>query len=308
MPAWLTDPHGYAELVVMLREVLDGDSYQTVGRRHGLARSVVERRIKALVEHLIHSVGIQGLTLDSAAFVRRLREHRPALECALARTVAVECGEVSPVLNRQMLQQAIDQLRARSGHSAHDLALFYLLFTTGMRPLELARLTVSDCVNANGQLRTRSEVRAEVSHNAHVRPLYLTSPRLIAALTDYLRERVRRGHGLGEGDRYLGLAPDSPLFLNPYGQAYALQCSEVDGIAHHRCRGMQDALRKLFRLAGLPALSSRDARRTVTALLYECGADEAQVGVLLGIRDNSAVRALLPRPRPTLSDLTQRLL
>lgn len=308
MPAWLTDPHGYAESVAMLREVLDGDSYQTVGRRRGLARSVVERRIKALAEHLIHSVGIQGLTLDSVAFVRRLREHRPAIEYALAHTVAAACREDKPVLTRQVLLQAVDQLRTRSGHGAHDVALFYLLFTTGMRPLELARLTVGDCVNPKGQLRTRSEVRAEVSHNAHLRPLYLTSPGLIAALTDYLHERGRRGHGLGEGDRYLGLAPDSPLFLNPYGQAYVLQRSEVDGIAHHRCRGMQDALRKMFRLAGLPALSSRDARRIVTALLYECGADEAQVGALLGIRDNRVVRALLPRPRPTLSDLTQRLL
>lgn len=43
------------------------------------------------------------------------------------------------------------------------------------------------------------------------------------------------------------------------------------------------------------------------ALLYARGADEAQVGLLLGIRDNSAVRALLPRPRPPLAELTQDL-
>lgn len=71
---------------------------------------------------------------------------------------------------------------------------------------------------------------------------------------------------------------------------------------------MQEALRQLFRYAGLPALSSRDARRTVAGLLYRGGADESQVGLLLGIRDNSAVRALLLRPRPSLAGLIRRLL
>lgn len=47
---------------------------------------------------------------------------------------------------------------------------------------------------------------------------------------------------------------------------------------------------------------------TVGALLYEGGADESQVGLLLGIRDNSAVRAMLRRPRPRITDLTQNLL
>lgn len=138
--------------------------------------------------------------------------------------------------------------------------------------------------------------------------MYLTSPGLIGALMDYLQERRRRGHGLGEVDDYLGLHPDSPLFLNPYGMAYMLRRTQVSGLVRHRCRGMQEALRQLFRHAGLPALSSRDARRTVAGLLYDQGADESQVGLLLGIRDNSAVRALLIRPRPSLVELTQCLL
>lgn len=38
------------------------------------------------------------------------------------------------------------------------------------------------------------------------------------------------------------------------------------------------------------------------------GADESQVGQVLGIRDNSAVRALLFRPRPSLAGLIRCLL
>ena len=308
MSVVLNDPRVFAETVAILRAVLDGESYEVVGWRYGVGRSAVERRIKVLVEHLIHTVGIAGLSLDCVAFVRRLRMHRDEIEQALEQTLRLGVTVETPVLNRERLQQAADRLGASSAHVAHDLALFYLLFTTGMRPLELARLTVRDCVTAAGQICSVSELRAEVSHNGKVRPFYLNSPRLIRALVEYVQERCRRRHGLGENSDYLGLCPDSPLFLNSYGVAYVLRRTELNGRVRHRCRGMQEALRQVFRHAGLPALSSRDARRTVAGLLYDQGADESQVGLLLGIRDNSAVRALLFRPRPSLADLMQRLL
>lgn len=308
MPVVLNDPRVFAETVAMLRAVLDGESYESVGLRYGVGRSAVERRIKVLVEYLIYTVGVEGLSLDSVAFVRRLRMHRDEIEQALEHALRLGVTEEPPLLNRERLQQAADRLGASSAHVAHDLALFYLLFTTGMRPLELARLTVRDCVTAAGQICSVSELRAEASHNGKVRPLYLSSPRLIKALMEYAQERCRRRHGLGKSADYLGLCPDSPLFLNPYGVAYVLRRTEANGRVRHRCRGIQEALRQLFRHAGLPTLSSRDARRTVAGLLYDQGADESQVGLLLGIRDNSAVRALLFRPRPSLADLIQRLL
>lgn len=308
MREFLSDTQGYSDAVAMLRAVLDGETYQNVGRRYGVTRSTVERRIKGLAEHLLLSVGIEGLSLSSTAFIRRLRQYPEAVEQALAQGAPCGNGAQSVPLSREVLQSAIEHLRAESTRVAHDLALFYVLFTTGMRPLELARLTVRDCLNEAGHLQSISELRAETTLNGHARPLYLTNPRLVHALEDYLQERQRRGHGLGEVSRYGGLCPDSPLFLNPYGQAYSLICRDVQGVCHHRCRGMQTALRKMFRYAGLSGLTVQDARITLSALLYEGGADESQLGLLLGIRDNSAVRAMLRRPRPRLTDLTQNLL
>ena len=304
----LNDPQRYAESVTLLRSVLEGDSYQAVGQRHDLTRSAVERRIKALAEHLVHNVGVDGLSLVGVAFARRLRLHRAAVEKALEQVPYVARSSLVSPLSREALQQAAQQVRVHSPHVAHDLALFYVLFTTGMRPLELARLTVRDCVSETGKILRTSELRAEVTNHGKPRPLCLNSAQLTAALEAYLHERQRRGHGVGDTSCYGGLCPNSPLFLNPYGRPYVLQVNHAQGVVRHRCRGMQAALRKLFRHAGLPALSSQDARVTASALLYDAGADESQVGLLLGIRDNSAVRALLRRPRPGLAELTQNLL
>ena len=296
-----------AESVQMLRAVLDGESYHTVGSRHGVTRSTVERRVKHLAEHLLHTVGIDGVSLGAVGFVRRLRLHREAVAAALRRAAPTQASSAVAPLCRHGLQQATDRLLACAAHRAHDLALFHLLFSTGMRPLELARLTVGDCVSPTGAILRVGELRADITQNGQPRPLLLNSPRVVEALSAYLAERLRRGHGLGADACYGGLCPDSPLFLNPAGQSYRLQVDTRAGKPRHRCRGMQEALRKVFRDAGLPLLSSRDARLTVIALLYARGADEAQVGLLLGIRDNSAVRALLPRPRPPLAELTQDL-
>lgn len=210
MREFLSDPQGYIDTVAMLRAVLDGETYQSVGRRYGVSRSTVERRIKGLVEHLLLSVGIEGLSLSSTAFIRRLRQFPEAVEQALAKGVLCGGSAQSVPLGCETLQFAIEHLRAESTRVAHDLALFYVLFTTGMRPLELTRLTVRDCLNEAGQVHSISELPARITLNGQA----------------------------------------SPLFLNPYGQAYSLICCEVQGVRHHRCRGMQ---RHCARCFGTPA-------------------------------------------------------
>jgi hypothetical protein len=57
-------------------------------------------------------------------------------------------------------------------------------------------------------------------------------------------------------------------------------------------------------LEGTTAMS---VRRTFVARLYERGADEDQVGMVLGIGELRAVREQFPRTRPTMARLVQEL-
>ena len=49
-------------------------------------------------------------------------------------------------------------------------------------------------------------------------------------------------------------------------------------------------------------------RHTVVARLYDRGADDEQVGMVLGISDRSAVRELFPRSRATMASLVDELI
>jgi len=283
-----------AESVEMLKAVIDGDTYATVAVRFGVTRTAVERRIKAIAKELNRSVGIEGLNDKGIA----LADFVPAKPYG-PRAVRI----VSPA----ELAQALALVRARSHQSWHDQALFYMLFVTGARPLEIARFEVRDYLMPDGRVRCESELRSEAAINGKARPLHFQSTNLDALLGPYLQERFEQGLELGEQDAYRGLNPRSRLFLSPTGCGFVITPYGTGRQRRYLCRAILEAYRKLFRYAELEGVTSLSVRHTVAARLFERGADEDQVGLLLGIAQRSAVRELMPRRRPTLSELADGL-
>jgi len=295
--------------VQMLRAVLDDETYEAVAVRFGVSRTMIERRIKSVAVQLTQVVGVDGLKEEGAAFVRRLRLHRDAI------LIALETYEPLPpistrtarVLSPQEVAQGAVRIKGRTRRTWHDLALYYLLFVTGLRPLEIARLEVRDYLHADGSVCRESELRAEAAINGKLRPLYFSSKRLDDALVTYFRERVNSGHGLGEPDRYRGLDPTSRLFLSPSGDAYLIAPNGRPDQNRYVCRPLLEIYRKLFRYTEIKGLCAQSARLTVMSRMYERGADEDQAGMILGISERSAVREMLQRPKLTLAELLDEL-
>lgn len=297
--------------IEMLRAIIGGETYEMVALRFGVSRTAVERRIKSIAVQLTQAVGVDGLKEEGAAFVRRLRLHRDAILVALEdfEPQAPTGTRPARVLSAQEVAQGAVRIKGRTSRTWHDLALYYLLFATGLRPLEIARLEVRDYLQADGGVRRESELRAEAAINGKLRPLYFSSGRLDDALAAYFRERCQSGHGLGEPDAYRGLDPGSRLFLSPSGVPYQIAPNnDAPGQNRYVCRALLEIYRKLFRYAELKGMSAQSARLTVMSRMYERGADEDQVGAILGIGERSAVRELLPRPRPTLAELLDELI
>ncbi|WP_428422795.1 site-specific integrase [Methylibium sp.] len=298
-----------AESVEMLKAVVDGDTYGVVAARFGVTRTAVERRIKAVALELTQSVGIDGLNDKGIAFAERLRRHRDSIILALADFVPAKPygPRAVRIVSTEELAQALAFVKARSHQSWHDQALFYMLFVTGARPLEIARFEVRDYLMPDGRVRRESELRSEAAINGKARPLHFQSTNLDALLDPYLRERLEQGLELGEEGAYRGLDPRSRLFLSPTGQGFVITPYGTGRQRRYLCRAILEAYRKLFRYAELEGVTSLSVRHTVAARLFERGADEDQVGLLLGIAQRSAVRELMPRRRPTISELVDEL-
>ena len=293
----------------MLRQMVDGSTYDEVAVRFGITKTAVERRVKTLARRLLREVGVAGLDEVGIAFASRLRLRRDALLAALDRF------EVSPVrmapatvpVSDADLEHAAALVRGRSRMRARDLALFYVLYATGARPLEIARLRVADYLTPGGEVRRVSELPAHASLGGRPRPLYFASRRLNDALGEYLTERRLSGQGVGETGRYRGLDPSSRLFLSANGQPFAITTYGDPGQHRFLCRAIQEIYRKIFRYAGLPGASSLTVRRTLADRMYARGADESQVGLVLGISKMRTVRESFPRPRPPLEHILEDL-
>jgi len=296
--------------VDMLVAVVEGQTYEAVALRFGVSRTAVERRIKDVAVELCKAARVEGLNEEGAAFVRRLRLHREAILAALPsfeRAVRTD-ARVHRIPSEQEILQAGRRIKARSPRPAHDLALFYFLFATGARPLELARLEVGDYLQPDGGVRRVSEIREEVSISGKRRDLYLTSARLTEAMDIYLQERLERGLGLGSSGQFRGLDPQSRLFLSAKGEGFRVTPYGQPGQRRFLCRPILETLTKLFRYGGLQDVSALSARRALALKLAARGADEAQIGELLGISDRTAVRELVGQRKPEITRLMDDLL
>lgn len=295
--------------MTMLRAVLDGSTYESVAAQYAISRTAVERRIKFVAQHVAAAARIDGLNEAGAALVYRLRRHRQALLTALDEfegQVPMAPRNVR-ILSEEDIVAGAQRIRSRSRQPLEDLALYYVLMATGARPLEIVRLEVLDYLNPDGTVRQSSQMRKECSITGKARPIFFNSARLDDAMTAYLANRLLRGHGVGSPDRYRGLDPVSRLFVSPTGTGFEIQQYGAEGQLRFRCRAIQESYRRLFRHAGLKQVTALAVRYTMAERLYRRGADELQVGLLLGISERNAVCSKFPRRQPTMDELTTDL-
>jgi integrase len=191
----------------------------------------------------------------------------------------------------------------RNPKALRDMALIHIVLATGARPLEVARLEISDYLHPDGTVRSCSEMRAGVSVNRKARPLFFGSAPAIKAIDAYLEHRIlESGLARDSTTPYRGFSPDSRLFLNDAGLPYVVHYHEVEGRPRFLCRQMLDSYRKIFKRINMHGLSALTLRRTVACRLDARGADEEQIGLILGITEKQAVRELLPQ-RPSMIEL-----
>ena len=303
-----SDEEFHRQSVAMLLAVINGRSYEAIAAELGFARTTVERRVKRVAQRISQGVDGSG-ERRSLISAKRIRSE------GLAVTEALQTfdpnredggGSGQPISEIDVVRAA-QRVRHRGGAMGRrDAAMFYTLFATGARPLEIARLEVADYLEPNGSVRRNSTFRAEVTINGKPRPLYFASGKLTAAIDDYLDERAAICFDPEALSGYRGLDPRSRLFLGSSGQPFEVVAYGENGQHRFLCRGVLDTYRKIFRNAELHGASPLSARRYLADLLYDRRAEEEHVGLLLGM-DRRTVRRLFPRTKPTIDELVADL-
>jgi len=193
-----------------------------------------------------------------------------------------EVDRSSPPTSATYFSAVSRLLRAgrRTQMPARDTALIYVLIGTGLFPLEIARLRVSDYLHRSGAVRERSTVRAEVAIKGYERPLLWANDRLRAAMDEYLTFRFENGHGLHRTRSYRHLNPHSRLFLSQCGRPFLIARTKLRA---ERCPGLLTLISKLRTVAEVD-FNAHDARRAFARRMYDLGGDQEAIRVLLGVK------------------------
>ena len=295
-----------AKSIQMLKGVLDGKTYVAIARESGLSRSAVEQRVKALARDLETVVGVERVDEDDAPSVNAMRARKDNYLEALEHyrpQRAADTGKRPRALKDQDIERAVAMIRRHSNCRRRDTALLLTLCSTAAKPLEIARLVVSDYLTEDGLVREESVMRADAAINGKARPIYFASRKVVAAIDAYLEERIRRGQGTKNPTTYRGLDPQSKLFLTGDGQAMPIKVRSVSDGRHYRCGVILDIYRRIFARAGLKGVSALSARRMIAERLLDRGCDVNQVGTVLGLKERNSVRNLIQTEHAALKPL-----
>ena len=128
--------------------------------------------------------------------------------------------------------------------------------------------------------------------------MYLTHPRCLAALDNWIAVRLHRRWGLSGAVEYRGLRPSSKLVTTHKGQSFelAFKHRELDSgpEVYRACVSLQQTNSRLSRQAGTKQGSSHSGRRSLAAKALAATGDVETVQAILG-------HACLDHSKPYLS-------
>lgn len=279
---------------VMLRSMVAGASCEHIAADFGLTKSAVSQKIRMLANDLQQIVGVVGVEEDESPTAAMIRQHGnaylEALEHFVPDAVSIWHGHVIELANCH-LDHHIAKIAQHSRCVERDSALLRILFSTAAKPLEIARLEVQDYLDASGEVRHHSRLRADIAVNHKERPLLFCDPTLTTAIDAYLDRRRTDRMATHELTSYRGLQPDSRLFLSRTGKPMAVKRSGP-GSPHLVCKEIHEIYRRIFAHGGHSGINTAMARRLAAHRLQVNGANVEEIGAALGVKKLAVYKLL----------------
>ena len=159
------------------------------------------------------------------------------------------------------LRRVTDSIATRA-HAARNRAMLMMTHLAGLRVGEVAQLTWTDVINAEGRVREEVRLNADQTKGRHPRTVYI-SPKLQKELQTYASSITQR--------------EDSAAFF--YTQKHTRRGFTPNTLAQH--------FLNMYRTAGIDGASSHSGRRTFATSLSSRGASIRVLMKILGHRNIS---------------------
>ena len=164
------------------------------------------------------------------------------------------------VLSERELSRVVNVVKKKA-HAKRNVALLYCSFGLGLRAKEMAALRIKHVLGVDGNMLEEINLTGKMTKGSKQRHVYLTNPKVVAAIRDFINDRQKR-----EGILF---NLEAPLFKSQKGSSFSPN-------------SLQQLFHRLYQDAKLQGASSHSGRRTFATTLIEKGVDIKAVSTLMG--------------------------
>jgi len=164
------------------------------------------------------------------------------------------------VLSERELSRVVN-IAKKKAHAKRNVALLYCSFGLGLRVKEMAALRIKHVLGIDGHMLEEINLTGSMTKGGKQRHAYLTNPKVVAALREFIEERQEL-----EGILF---NLESPLFKSQKGSSFS-------------ANSLQQLFHRMYSDAKLQGASSHSGRRTFATTLIEKGVDIKAVSTLMG--------------------------
>ncbi len=155
----------------------------------------------------------------------------------------------------------VERTLIKTQHAKRNAALLWCSFGLGLRAKELASLKVHHVLGSDGVLLEEVNLSAAMTKGAKQRTVYLTNPKLVQKIQEYITYR--------QSQEDILFNHEAPLFKSQKGGTFTPNT-------------LQQLFHRLYTAARIHGASSHSGRRTFATTLIEKGADIKAVSRLMG--------------------------
>ncbi|MFK5915646.1 MAG: hypothetical protein QM484_14870 [Woeseiaceae bacterium] len=173
----------------------------------------------------------------------------------------------------------------------------------GLTASELSQVTVSDMLNARGEIRKTLVITPGISFNGNERDVPINHSRLIEALERYIVMLIARQWSIVKSKRYKRLDPKREFLLNDMGKPFAMSLRSKNS-SKRQPTGMNTLFRNLIgRTKYKGKVTYTDFRRSY--IVHRARPDEGGLSIrdlmeVSGIRDYHSVKKIVDMDTRTI--------
>jgi len=180
---------------------------------------------------------------------------------------------------------------SRGIHGVRNISIIWMLFGSGLRIGEVAKLKVSDIYYPDGELKNSFVIPGTYTKTSKPRLAYIKVKQQRASLDKWKGQRLAERALLSDDGTYGGLRGDSHVFLSKKGtwrkfafnvKKYTTEAGEKETLV---CSSLENLVRDITKKAGFQGASSHSGRRSLATLMDRKNYDLELIQKILGHED-----------------------